>query len=110
MAVEHPASKIDIPFALSEPPRIFLQWLAIGSILPDDIKQRIATWLEHYNRHLVEYVREEYGKNMLGPMDHLSEMLGQMFLAEVAEGREAADKEMFEKLEDEIFGGGDGPG
>lgn len=96
---------ITIPFVLAEGPRIFLQWLALNSTLPDAARKKIAEWVLNYNRHLAMYIEAQYGHPMTHAANDLSVHLAQVFMREIAEEREHADSEMFSRLEDEIFGG-----
>lgn len=100
-----PNTEIVVPFMLAEWPRIFLQWLALRSNLPTQTREKIADWLHYHNSHLSAYMTERYGESATVGANELSIKMGAVFQAEIEGEHKKAMDEMFERLEDEIFGG-----
>ncbi|AEK09980.1 hypothetical protein FDH96_gp068 [Mycobacterium phage Rey] len=95
-----------IPFVLAEQPRMFLNFLALHSNIPEAYRDMIAAWLLEYNTALGYFIGTNYGMDALQEADLIAGALAQQFLEVVAEEREAADGQMFDSLEKEIFGDG----
>jgi hypothetical protein len=96
--------KISIPFLLAEAPRTFLRWLALNSTLTDAQRKNIAEWLTEHNTMLAAYIQAEYGHAMMYAANELAKNLGDAFMAQVMNGAEKANKEMFDRLEEELRG------
>ncbi|APQ42174.1 hypothetical protein SEA_ESTES_69 [Mycobacterium phage Estes] len=95
-----------IPFVLAEQPRMMLNFLALHSNIPDRYREMIAEWLLQYNTELGYYIGTRYGMDALQEADLIASAMAMQFLEVVAQEREAADKQMFDGLEQEIFGDG----
>lgn len=95
--------KYPLPFVLAEGPRMMLNFLALHSAIPDAYRRVIAVWLQEHNKQLSLYLMGTYGEQATIDANHIAESMAEGFLAVIAEEREAADRDLFETLDREVF-------
>lgn len=102
--VESDDDKYPVPFVLANGPRMILDFLANHSALPESYRRVIANILLVHNEQLANYLIVNYGMEGAADANVMAQNMAAGFLGAVAEEREAADKDMFQTLDREVFG------
>jgi hypothetical protein len=97
--------QIMLPFTIADTPRMFLNFLANESAIPKRHREVIAEWMLDHNRVLGEYLLQTYGHRGAELANRIAQTMYDEFLQKVAEQRQDAENELFDRLEREIGNG-----
>lgn len=110
-SLPHDPLEMVLPIALADGPRIFLNFLALHSKIPDVYREKIAIWLLEYRKHCVDYLMNQYGTAGVLYADEIAKKMAEQFLMVVREDYDKAmlaEGELFARLEDELHQGDGG--
>jgi hypothetical protein len=70
---QHPGDWIMVPFRFAEAARVSIHTIGCQEEISDPVRYWIAQWLADYNYHLVAYMKEYYGPEILPLLDRITE-------------------------------------
>lgn len=99
---EIPEYDIELPYGVADQPRVFLHFLANNTKIDEDGKQLIREWLEKYDAFLTEYIYDTYGFWGYITANQISAEVHRQFYQAAHSAVEGAEKEFFDRLEEEM--------
>lgn len=91
-----------VPFMIAESTRMFLNFLAVDSALPNAHRNVIAEFLHSHNQVLTEYMLATYGVDGAYHANLIAQAMSQQFLQHIADDRDVKEAELFQILEQQI--------
>lgn len=91
-----------VPFMIAESTRMFLNFLALDSRLPNAHRNTIAEFLHGHNLGLMEYLTTHYGRDGAHHANLIAMAMREQFLQTIADDQDAKEAELFQILEHQM--------
>jgi hypothetical protein len=91
-----------VPFLLAESTRMFLNFLATDSKLPESQRVVIGDYLMAHNQRLAQHLIANYGYEGFRTADGIAKAMRQQFIQTIADDQNAKESELFDILEREM--------
>lgn len=94
--------EIMIPWKVADAARLQLEFLARSEALGQAHREAVRAWLTNYNRYVAAWIGNTYGPDAIQAADAISRSTAERMNANLVEAQRKAEKDLFEKLEEEL--------